>query len=1119
MNKKNSNSSSIKKIDSNSDLYNNYDSNSNTNSHKINLYEYLKKNLTNKFTYNNIDSSIKKKSSNNSIKNAINILNDYPYKEFEMFNKYSKIFIFLLIILSIFSLIIFILTSLLIFYGGFFLCITILIISLISIINYFFGIYTIIRNNRLFRKIYNSYEDPEKILQSKERIYLFIFIYILLLNFTFFLINGFGLLLFKENIIMDIKAKGYDYELWKKNFNNYSYHQVINNFKKINNSIGSLLLIECSIILFLFIFIFLIIFNYRTLKKISNCFIMIYLQLIFVFIYYSSTCLKFKTVLSINENIKEWPITCLFILSIVLIIYNLLVFFSINLELKKLCLHLIRINLLLFIIFNIFIVFLLNNNKKFKNKNSTNCVDLFRYLDETFLLEKIKCKSKYLFTFNDLNNVDCPKNRIVLYWEKMEKELNNNFYYGCYDNTCCLNVYSFIKSIYNYLGLIAAFLIIFLIFFFVIEIYFYLNFNKKYDYGTKDKNIIKFYLFFVTIVIIIIIILIIIYYKKPKTRYIDQIKIKENDKNDLLIPSEKIFSNFNIDSLFTKNLNDLNSNFIFNFQNEQNDYYKCYIVSNNINITINNINNNKIVNYRRQYKNNYNYIKYMIKYYDLNNSLRNFNLIPYNYFDYINFTIKIYNDYEDNDSDNNNYEEDDIKEYNNEYLIYNKTYDLSLINESSSFYIYGNLSEDFIKENNITNNDISAYLSNYKYLNNSPILYNNNINSDFSFKIGPLYEFLNEMFYELNLTLKYNTNNNTKKTNLNNNNNNNNYIKYENTYKISNFGFYPYYKFLYNISLPLNKIVQYNVSGYVYYESYGSLQGLEDVKIYVYNSTVDNNIFNKEPNSNVFNNYLNILYTNDKGFYQILINNTGEYTLIYEKKYYTYNSQNFIIYDNKNNNNNNIINYELRFITLNRLDDMEINIKLTWNKGPNDLDLNSKFQISEDYYCKIFFGNTNCGEVSYINDNRLGGEKGIEKIKIKKFSKFLYLFYVSKYTDIAKTYAKNENKIEEISNIDKENYIEGKENDDINLIDSYANIKVYNGYYFVPIINIDIPQLLFNENENIKNEKDNYKYWIAFCINGNKGINSLKVVNKMSKEDPDINICKQYYNKEDLYFR
>jgi hypothetical protein len=195
---------------------------------------------------------------------------------------------------------------------------------------------------------------------------------------------------------------------------------------------------------------------------------------------------------------------------------------------------------------------------------------------------------------------------------------------------------------------------------------------------------------------------------------------------------------------------------------------------------------------------------------------------------------------------------------------------------------------------------------------------------------------------------------------------------------------------------------------------------------------------------------------------------------------------------------------------------MEINIKLTWNKGPNDLDLNSKFQISKDYCCKIFFGNKNCGEVFYFHDNKLGGEKAIEKIIIKKFSKFLYLFYVSKYNDIAKTYAKNENKIEEINNVDLENYIEGKEND-IDLIDSYANIKVYNGYYYVPIINIDIPQILFNDN--INNEKENYKYWIAFCINGNKGINSLKVVNKMSKEEPDVNICKEYYNKDDLYFR
>ena len=63
MNIKNSNSNSNKKIESNIDLYNNIDSNSNSNSPKINVYEYLKRNLTNKYNHinNNLESSIKKK--------------------------------------------------------------------------------------------------------------------------------------------------------------------------------------------------------------------------------------------------------------------------------------------------------------------------------------------------------------------------------------------------------------------------------------------------------------------------------------------------------------------------------------------------------------------------------------------------------------------------------------------------------------------------------------------------------------------------------------------------------------------------------------------------------------------------------------------------------------------------------------------------------------------------------------------------------------------------------------------------------------------------------------------------------------------------------------------------
>ena len=45
----------------------------------------------------------------------------------------------------------------------------------------------------------------------------------------------------------------------------------------------------------------------------------------------------------------------------------------------------------------------------------------------------------------------------------------------------------------------------------------------------------------------------------------------------------------------------------------------------------------------------------------------------------------------------------------------------------------------------------------------------------------------------------------------------------------------------------------------------------------------------------------------------------------------------------------------------------------------------------------------------------------------------------------------------------------------------------------------------------IQNFKSEYIYWNAFCINGKEGINSLKIINELSQNEPLKNICLSYY--------
>ena len=72
----------------------------------------------------------------------------------------------------------------------------------------------------------------------------------------------------------------------------------------------------------------------------------------------------------------------------------------------------------------------------------------------------------------------------------------------------------------------------------------------------------------------------------------------------------------------------------------------------------------------------------------------------------------------------------------------------------------------------------------------------------------------------------------------------------------------------------------------------------------------------------------------------------------------------------------------------------------------------------------------------------------------------------------------------------------------------------YNGLRY-SMIKIDINDYI-NENLTVENEykeegSDKDIYWIGFCINGKEGLNTIKIINKISNNEPAKNICLSYY--------
>ena len=248
--------------------------------------------------------------------------------------------------------------------------------------------------------------------------------------------------------------------------------------------------------------------------------------------------------------------------------------------------------------------------------------------------------------------------------------------------------------------------------------------------------------------------------------------------------------------------------------------------------------------------------------------------------------------------------------------------------------------------------------------------------------------------------------------------------------------------------------------------------------------------------------------TNSKGEYSLNIHQTGQYMLLFQKEDYYFEKYIFTIEE--------ITQGTLDMGTMQLIqlfDSGKIVVKLEWGLKPPDLDLICRFQVTQNYYCYTFFANNICGETEFFIDNRFPEQMSSEIIEISEFSNYLYLFYVRKYFDNSNGKTQNELKIAGVESDEKMNHT-GKYllyNEYLN--NTSANIYIYSNGYKIPAIKINIPDFELNEN-NITNKE--YIYWAAFCINGNEGINSLKVINQFMQDEPAKNICNSFYDENKL---
>ena len=1045
-------------------------------------------------------------------------------------------------------------------------------LSLFIIIIYSFGIKFILRDKKNVKIIIMKNDNPEKIEHSKYRKNILLMIYLLIFAIYFhhviLLINS----CFINNIKLSIRGKGYDIRQWTDFFSKKSYTEIMDSFEKTNIFFLVFSWLNEILLMFIVIFKIILMFKYRLIKSIIQVMCILSIQFGIVQFYLSLYCYKFRDVTSLEGIKLSWVTPGTMTNGLIAIFLGIFGFYVFFIEDSKKIFIFQLICFIQFVLLCIFTAGLTDIEDKFYNYKKAKCNSLFKFVSEDYLLKnKLNgCSSKYLFSRQSLNDIICPKDRIMINWEKTEKsnqyfitnetlsindinsqyEESNQVHFGCINQSCCLQIYFDIKLKFDFLLILCISQIVYFIIILIISIYIKTKISTFLEEEISEKKNILF-IFIVTLFLFIFILAFICTLPKSSNQSILN-DIKNNEVLDSLSIIQKDlikydkedlyqYTNDSYNSVRNDIINNFKYNIIFDYINKNDyeyelSYFEYNFISSDFDIKLA---NNKLNQINYYDYNNYSFknltkIAFKSKVNIINNIFDYFNLVLYHPLkNSILLDIEINgifiknqnnNEIENNNNINTNYNNIIITKENIEskYNIDNgqsiisilkKEIDFSIMDKNELFYIKGNIHND--------NGNSLINIYNYNY-NNNPI-YSTKSNIDGSFEIGPIYKIINnKAIYYLNVEISkiiienIISNNNNESLIIEKYNEDTNYCKYYDFIKINEYGFHSnYYYLINNILLPKNEtgsmdivgtVVKYNEESELISDVYVKL--FYDNQINIVNERIENNI------DSIDSNFLNDIslsntITNKNGEYTFTINKNGQYMIVFINEEYFLEKHIFTINDISSSEK-----YELGPMQLvNLFNSGKIVVKLEWDYNPPDLDLICRFQVTKDNYCYTFFGNKKCGETEFFLDSREKKEISSEIIEISKFSDYVYLFYVRKYFDSSNGYTLNEDKIDGVEIEPKINYtdIDTKYNEYLNK--TVARILIYSNGFKIPALKINIPGFVKNKNTNNETE---YNYWIAFCINGKEGMNSLKVINELMPNEPPKNICLSYYDTNDL---
>jgi hypothetical protein len=338
-----------------------------------------------------------------------------------------------------------------------------------------------------------DFEKMESLDQSIDRTLFDAAIQLILFLFVIFLIFTIGCFAFQTDAQKYVEGLSRNKDDWFRYFGDRTYKSISENVNTYLNVAGFFALLLTFACLSIAVIAFKSLGTYRFTQTLVEFICSTFFYLGLVFLYLGVYARNYRELTKVDKAMPEWVPDALMITAVITCVAAVAGYIFSKYEMKKYLKYFAYGSAVFTIILIFFGLSAAMFTSRFQQYFDNKCSSVLEYMNESFLKDYMKCNQKYIFTSASLDNMSCPKNRIVSAWElNLGKNIEDQVdYFGCLDNNCCLQTYSSIKTNVDYMALISFILFLLGVILVVCTYFMYSKLESGEEHAPQNIKITK----------------------------------------------------------------------------------------------------------------------------------------------------------------------------------------------------------------------------------------------------------------------------------------------------------------------------------------------------------------------------------------------------------------------------------------------------------------------------------------------------------------------------------------------------------------------------------------------------------------------------------------------------